>query len=87
MWLDGHPIPALNSLHSRAPLGRAQVGRGSASYHSRDVGDTILKDRQEVRYGGERMENLLKLKHGSLELSVLVTSSGDLGVTARVFVC
>lgn len=49
------------------------------------MGDTIPKDRQEVGYGGKRMENLLKPKHGSLELSVLVASSGDLGITARVF--
>lgn len=82
MWLDGHLVPALNSLGARRWGGG---GSWSASLHSRDMDDTIPKDRQEVGYGGKRMENLLKPKHGSLELSVLVASSGDLGITARVF--
>lgn len=63
-------------------MGRERQLRFTAGMYG---GDSILKDRQEVGYGGERMENLLKL-HGSLELSVLVASSGDLGVTVRVFV-
>lgn len=73
LWLNGHLVPALYSLGARRWGGG---GSWSGSFHCGDVGDTIPKDRQEVRYGGERMENLLKLKHGSLELSVLVVSSG-----------